>query len=639
MRKGNLSIGNELEKVPAQNSMLTGNTQSNQTDNTIFLLEKIKSPKNGERIDTAIRMERRIRLHTVGTQDYSTAFDLWLDKIRDLLPAEKYNIFIKLITEPVPTLDLTETIFDELAKIFESSNRDIYLSFKQDSERLTEQFNDYINLDRYFKNEVYDMFKVAPNSFIVVDTKTELDSNNQVQPITYFVHLESIIDFDVTRDGKTNYILFKSDNDRIIGIDNYNYYVFDVSNGKTPVLLDNYPSAHNLTDTLGRPYTPAFLIYPDFLNVTDNVVVNSPLTKALGNLDWLLFWAISKRYLDLYAPFPIYVSFEEDCSYVHPSGAQCTDGYLSIVSGNDTEDLESSTVQIPCPKCSKQKMFGAGSEVTVPAPQSKDDPNLIDAVKVIPASKDSIEYVTGEQERLEQKIYYAVLGKTSQPLENFSQSIAQLDLSTESRKAVLIHIKEVFEQTHYWTLYTLAKLRFGDDFVDCNVNYGDNYFLTTQEQETDRYKKLKDTGAPESILHASLESIVKTTYKTAPQTRLLQQVYLEVEPYQTMSIESVMKLSQQGLIPRKKAISKIHFTDFIEEYENEHSTLISTIQNGESDKSALVKLLKRQLDEYASKVMSSIDEQPSLVPDIKLPDLTKPSSTNKRMYRGDTEEL
>ena len=483
------------------------------------------------------------------------------------------------------------------------------------------------------------MFKVAPNSFLVVDTKTELDGDSQQQPITYFVHLESIIDFDVSREGKTNYVLFKADNDRIIGIDKFNYYVFDTSDGKKPTLLPNYPSKHNLTDTTGRPYAPAFLIYPDFLNVTDNVVINSPLTKALGNLDWLLFWSISKRYLDLYAPFPIYVSFEEDCSYVHPSGAQCTDGYINIVTGSSTEELEESTKSIPCPKCSKQKMFGAGSEVTVPAPQSKDDPNLIDAVKVIPAEKNSIEYVTTEQERLEQKIYYAVLGKTSQPIENFSQSVAQLDLSTESRKAVLIHIKEVFEQTHYWTLYTLAKLRYGDAFVDCNVNYGDNYFLTTQEQETDRYKKLKDTGAPESILHASLESIVKTTYKTAPQTRLLQQVYLEVEPYQTMSIESVMKLAQQGLIPRKKAISKIHFTDFIEEYENEHSTLVSTIQNGVSDKSSLVKLLKRQLDEYATKVMKTIDDQPSLVPDEKLPDLTKPTSTDKRMYRGDTEEL
>jgi uncharacterized protein YutD len=631
MRVSLTGSAENLEHLKSQNSKLTGVNEASQPS-TDFLIERIKSPKNKHVISLASNLEKRIRLHTVGTQDNSTDYHTWKSKIQKLLPSSKFEIFEQLINEPVPTLDLTETIFDELAKIFEASNKTIYSSYNTNSNLKQEQFDQYFDHVTYFKDEVYDMFKVAPNSFIVVDTKLELDKDGNEQPIPYFVHLDSIIDCDVNRDGTTNYIIFKTSEDRAVGIDKFNYYVFDLTT-KEPSILAGYPSAHKLKDHLDRPYTPAFLIYPDFLNVTDNLATNSPLTKSLGNLDWLLFWSVSKRYLDLYAPFPIYVSYEQDCTYVDPSSGQaCNNGLISIPS----DDLENPATNIPCPHCSKTKMFGAGSEVTVPAPQTKDDPNLIDAVKVIPAEKNSIEYVTKEEERLKQSIYYSVLGKTSTPIENFSQSVTQLDLSTESRKAVLLHVKSFFERTHKKVLYTMNKIKYGDDFIDCYVDYGDNYFLTTQEQETEKYKKLKDSGAPESVLHASLETLIATTYKTSPHTALLQQVYLEVEPYQTLSIEAVMKLAGQNLIPLSKAVAKIHFTDFIENFENEHQALISMVETGNEDKAKVVKLLKTKLDLYAKEIMKQIKSE-NPVDDEESPDMAKPSSVSKRKYREETK--
>ena len=181
----------------------------------------------------------------------------------------------------------------------------------------------------------------------------------------------------------------------------------------------------------------------------------------------------------------------------------------------------------------------------------------------------------------------------------------------------------------------MNKIMYDGEFLDCHVDYGDNYFLTTQEQETEKYKKLKDTGAPEGMLHASLETIIQTTYKTAPATALLQQVYLEVEPYQTMSIEQVIKLAYEGMIPKKKAVSKIHFTDFIEKFEAEHEALIKTVENGDFDKESVVKLIKNQLSEYAQEVMNDIkDSEP--IEHTKTSDIAKPSSVQKRMYREET---
>ena len=602
-------------------------------------VELIKKPLNADRITIAIQNEKRVRLHTVGTQDSSTNYTEWLSEVKSLLPKNKYETFKKLIGEPVPTLTLSETIFDELAKIFESSNPSQKLTFEENSEKKSNEFKNYFDVNRFFKEDVWEQLKLAPNSFIVVDVKNEL-TQGKPSPTPYFVNIESVVDASVNRDGSTNYIIFRVDSKTMVAIDNKAYYVYDLV-GEDYEIREGYPSEHNLTDRLDRPYTPVFLLYPNFLNATDTIVVNSPLTKNLGSMEWLLFWSVSKRYLDLYAPFPIYVSYEEDCTYER-AGMSCENGMLVSTS----DDLEEPSAPIPCPKCSEQRMFGAGTEVTVPAPQTREEPNLIDAVNVIPAEKDSIEYVTNEKVRLEQEIYYSILGKTSAPIENFSQSVSQLDLSTESRKAVLLHMKSLFERVQNNVTYTMCRLMFGNDFVDSYVNYGDNYFLTTSEQETKNYKALKDAGAPEGMLHSNLERIIATTYKTSPYTALLNQIYLEVEPYQTMSVENVTKLAGVNMIPKKKALAKINFTDFIEDFEAQHYALVKMIEQGEADKDEAVKQVKKQLEEYINKIATEIEEdykleqqreEEKLDKDMarqnkngQMPDLAKPSSVQKR---------
>ena len=621
LNKDNL---NQVREIPS--------LQQIDTDRIGTYIERIKKPLNGDKLELARTNERRIRLHTVGTDDHSTHYQEWLKGVEKILPDSKFQTFKELIGQPVPTLTLSETIFDELAKIFESSNPYQKLTFESDSPQKTQELKTYFDVDRFFREDVYETLKLAPNSFVVIDMK-DTPTKGKPSPEPYFVNIESVIDCSIKRDGSTNYLIFRVDEKTVVAIDDTAYYVFDEV-GQTYELREGYPSNHNLTDHLNQPYTPAFLIYPNFLNVTDNIVINSPLTKTLGALEWLLFWSVSKRYLDLYAPFPIYVSYEENCNY-EAGGLSCEGGFLVSHSDN----LEHPTQVTPCPKCSKQRLFGAGTEIEVPAPQTKEEPNLIEAVNVIPAEKNSIDYVTQEKVRLEQEIYYSILGKTSQPLETFSQSLAQLDLSTESRKAVLLHMKSLFERVHRKVLYTMARLRYGADFIDCYVNYGDNYFLSTSEQETKNYKELKNSGAPESMLHSNLERIIGTIYKTSPHVALLNQIYLEVEPFQTKSVEDVVKLYQGGLISKKDALKKIHFTDFIEQFESTHTAVVKMIELGEADKNEVIKQLKQNLSEFIEPIYSTIKKEIEQNEDreLKKVNLAKPASKEKRTYREEQE--
>lgn len=637
MIQGISSLSNRLNQPSNQSTQLLG--QKSEID----FLELIKSPRHKQRIEEAKKLEKRIRLHTVGTPDNTTSYDDFKQKIKHYIDKTKYDIFCELIGEPVPTLSLTETIFDELSKVYEASNPSEKFVFNPSIDQEVEagKFTEYFNHNKFFKSEYYNQLKTSPNSFIIVDTKLELKDNKQ-QPIVYFVDISNIIDVESDRDGNVNYIMFYADNDRkrIVAIDRTAYYVY-LSEGNEWSLAQGFPSEHNLLDAKGEPFTPAFMLYPNFLNASDNVVVNSPLTKSVGDLEWLLFWAVAKRHLDSYASFPIYVSLEEDCTYISPLGTHCENGYVKEQVGELSDDEYRYT---PCPECSKNRMLGAGTTITVKAPQDKDDPNNLNAVNVIPAEANSVKYVTEEKTRLEQEIYYSVLGKTSQPLETFSQSVAQLDLSTESRKAVLIRTKEIIESVHQKVVYTMAKLMYGDKFISFYKNYGDNYFLTTPEQEAEKYKKLKDTGAPESMLHATLTRLIATTYKTSPTTAKLQEIYLEVEPHQTKSVEQVQKLFGAGLISRKDTIAKIYFTDFIEEYESENKALVNLAMTSNSTtKESLVKQIKVKLYEFVDKIVKELDsdQQKLMDQEIKkaeqMPDLAKPESVNKRKYREQPE--
>lgn len=631
MKKGLSVLPQNQNLQTSAETRLLGQRENND------YLKLIKSPRNKEVINEAETLEKRVRLHTVGTQDSSTSFDDWLESVSHYIDKSKFSIFKKLVGSPVPTLALTETIFDELSKIYESSNPAEKFTFVGDSETESAKFTSYFNHNEFFKKDYYNQLKTSPNSFIIVDTKTELGADGRQQPITYFVDISNVIDIEADRDGNIIYIIFYADKDRVIAIDSMNYCLYTKEDNSDFSMVSGYPSAHNLMDDNGKPMTPAFMLYPNFLNANDNIITNTPLTKSLGQLEWALFFSVAKRHLDSYAAFPIYVSLEEECKYQTERGETCENGYVKTY----TSDLASGDFTVtPCPSCSANRAIGAGTTITVKAPQEVGDPNNLDAVRVIPAEKESITYVTQEKKRLEEEIYYSILGKTLQPLETFSQSVSQLDMSTESRKAVLIRTKEVVEKVHQKVVYVMCKLIYGDQFINFYKNYGDNYFLTSPEQEAKKYADLKNSGAPESMLHATLSRLVAITYKTSPYTALLQEVYLEVEPHQTKSVEDVQKLYGAGLITRKDVIAKVYFTDFIEVFEADNRALVNTldVNSGFRKRSVLVAQIKEKLYEYVSTIILELDSDATIVENKvsmatqQMPDLAKPINVDKRKY-------
>jgi hypothetical protein len=100
------------------------------------------------------------------------------------------------------------------------------------------------------------------------------------------------------------------------------------------------------------------------------------------------------------------------------------------------------------------------------------------------------------------------------------------------------------------------------------------------------------------------------------------------------------------MIPKKKALAKIHFIDFVEEFESENQALVNLISLGEESKERVVKVIKERLYQYVEEISKELDEdynkQVERMEEEQesktSPDLPKPSSVQKRKYVKDEED-
>ena len=87
--------------------------------------QALKNRKKKSVIDKAINHQLRLRFHSETYLDEyvaGSAVTLFLNWVKTLIPRDKYNIFLSLFQYPTSNIELTEKIFKELERIFDSRN-------------------------------------------------------------------------------------------------------------------------------------------------------------------------------------------------------------------------------------------------------------------------------------------------------------------------------------------------------------------------------------------------------------------------------------------------------------------------------------------------------------------------------------
>ena len=554
-----------------------------------------KRGQEDQTLQRARALDSRTRLHTEAhTNEHFISDALFSLKqwLKSLIDKDKYNVFVSQLRLPIGTVDVTESVFSKAEKIFESDGFYIELQFTDES--LLSDANDFLEKqDSWFwRKRAFASFKSAPNSFLVIDIEGAQDNDN---PEAYYniVHVDNVIDVKVKDDDTCEYIVFEDTKDVFVVIDDLYYRVFKLDDGNYILMSE---SLHDIG------YCPAASLCRDRIT-PQNWQKKNIITSSLGALDWLFVLQEGQKHLEMYGVWPIFAAYEEKCDYKDEVGNSCDGGKIASVSSDGATPPMDKITYRDCPNCTNKKIFYAGTSIEAPAPSTKDDPDLLEAVRWIPAPVKSIESVEKKIQSKTQEIIHNSIGRSSEPSREAMNEVQVLS-GYEETETIFNNIVDSIEKSHRWALKTLLKARYGDKFKTLIINYGRKHSLKTIDQQRSSYKLSKEIGLPFYELEEMRNNIFSTQYKNNPQQRTKIEILSHLEPLQDYNLEETIKLMEAGVITKEDFILKNYFTNFVKRFEREVSMDLVNYQS-QLPFELKIEILKEKLNEYVSEIKTN----------------------------------
>lgn len=569
-----------------------------------------KSDKHPE-VDQAVAEENRARFHTESAlSSYSTnpARQNFLNWVAQLIDASKQKVFEHLMTDPIATIDVTESIFNEVKKVFEGQDR--FVGYQFTNPNLKNDFELYLKAikdESFWKTEALQAVKNGYNSFVIVDLpvippddQTNPDTKSIViakypKPYYYILPIKHVLQVEINPVQKcAEYIFFLDCENSNLG------YIFDDAAFRTCSRDDKgkWSVISEVPHNLG--YTPAKQIWQQPLSHHSKIRKRGLITNSLGNLDKLLFKIVSQLHVELYAEYPVMSMFSQKCDYQDPEGNACEGGRIRRFMKADLQGNQNVENFITCPKCQGGvKSLGAGSIFEAPAMANANDPNLLEAVKFITVDPDIIDGIATRNQDLKNNITYSIIGILD-TIADVAINKDQVKSQYESRQNVLMDVKNQMEDIHKWTHETVAILRYDKAFQSATVNYGTQFFLKTPAELTEIYKSSKDNGMPSFELANQRIQIYETKYRSNPEMLQRVRIMLNIEPYQDYSIAQIKDLMQIGDIFDERLLAlKLNFDNYIQRFEREFTDVNSFMQHSKFD---------QKIDMIRETLLSYVDE-------------------------------
>ena len=558
----------------------------------------LQKPTKRQAIQKAVNMQRRLRFHTetnVAISDINQPTTIFLDWVKSLLPKDKFNIFLQLFKFPLPTPAVVEDVYRELERVFYSRNSSSSYQFT-DSE-LAEDWAQYkknnLNEPEVWKTTGWKRMQVSPNSILVVDLP-QVQTSARPEPYFYWLEIDAVIDYQVSKqdDNLFEWLIFKQPENRIAVFDDTYIRVYQL-NEKNEIQSLVSEASHDLG------YCPARFFWSTQLNEKNKDLKKNPITKELSNLDWYLFFALSKQHLDLYAPYPIYSAYEADCNFENnETGDYCDGGFLRNAKG-EYKILNDGTVE-KCPCCSEKRIAGPGSFLEVPIPnQSEGVADMRNPVQITTIDKNSLDYNVKECVRLKNEIVVSVVGSGGTVSEKEAINETQVTANFESKTSVLNALKTNFELAQKFIEDTVCKLRYGAAFISSSVSWGTEFYVFTVTELYSKYKQAKENGASNSELDAISQQILEVEYRNNPLVLQRMLILKQLEPYPHKTLDEVLKLYEKELLSENLVRLKINFSSLIERFERENINIIEFASN---------KPLREKIDIINKKLLEYVSE-------------------------------
>lgn len=559
------------------------------------IIEILKNPKNKAKIKKALYYEKELRLYTEaqdeGELQNDEAFLALCAKIKKRLPNKAYNRVLDFIEYPLGAIDLTNSLLVKLYKVFQAKNT--FFSHEIDSEQKNKLFKDIIrelDVHQFIIENGKEVLKNKPNTIIVVDKSKE------GKPYLVTVETDRLIDADVKENGTMTYIAFnhsttEDGNKRIAFYDTekYNVYLFDVQK-------QTYTLETSVEHKIG--YCPARCFIKTPLNSKNYYKRETPIGTSIGKIrEWQLF-SVYKYYAEHYASFPVVEKMKGRCS-----NDECNGGFIPHPNGTWFEDGNRRELPpIACPVCSKADSVGVGTVINI-RPKQNDEDNGKGIFRFIAPEITGVKYLSEKLEKLEIETELKTVGQNNEVLTE-AVNETQVKGSFQSREAVLLDLKELFEEIYIWISETSARAYFlGDVQIIVFANLGTEFYLVSEDDLQKRFEYAKKIGLPESEVDAIYKQLILTKYKDNPDSIMRMELMKIIDPIPYANADEVDKLKASGVITEQEYIIKKRFINFINRLEFENTSLVAFGKKLSLSErvSKINNILTRYADEYISK--------------------------------------
>lgn len=529
---------------------------------------ELKENRKAAVLSRAKAHQNRIKFHaeTHVSPYLSQPLTDFLSSVKARIPDDKFKDFQALFRFPIKTNTVVATIWDKLYRIHDGRNPESNYQFLSSESRDDWEWyrQEVLHEPDVWRTLGWDFFKTEINSVLIVDLPLEQGSDKP-EPYFYWLKIDRVITFDANPvTGQMNWIIFKISDNRIAVIDDVSYRVFETDGNNlipTPI-IDN---AH------GLGYCPARFFWDRPISLDDPDVKESPITKELEDLDWYLYYHISKKHLDTYAGYPIYSGYAMECDFHNDAtGDYCDGGFLK---NKEDHWVFDSNGLVKCPLCGNKRLSGAGSFVEVPVP-GEGQPDLSSPVKIVTIDKNSLDYNVEEEKRLKDDIINSSVGIDGQIITTQAVNEKQVNATYENKSNILNRVKKSFENAQKWVDETVCRLRYGNDFLSASISLGTDFYMLSPMDLRNLYKNMKDSGASESELDSMQRKIIESEYRNNPLELQRMLILSDLEPYRHASRKEVIDMYKEGLIPGDTMRVKLSFPDYIRRFERENINII-----------------------------------------------------------------
>jgi hypothetical protein len=364
---------------------------------------------------------------------------------------------------------------------------------------------------------------------------------------------------------RIGYIIFKTGELRIVAIDDSAYRVYTKQNAGDEWMLQT-EAAHLLG------YTPASFFASEHMydEEDQNAITRKVMiSDSIGNMDWLLFYKIAERMYETYGPFPITTVPSFTCEYIDAkTNNKCRQGIVAYIKD------DGSSGYYDCPVCKKNNMIGPGTIFERSVPRSKDDAVLTKAVETTPADVESLKYITEKIDYLEWEIYADCVGSDDDMVTKEAVNEDQVQNSVEGKRNVLMRVKKDFEQIEKFIIDTMGKLMYGDYYVECTINYGEQFLLYTAEDITVQFSEFKKAGLPTFLVSQKKQLLIQTEYKNNPYQQQRALLLNLLEPWPDLAPMECKTYLLDQKFP-DKFLLKLNFANFVSNFELANGDIVN----------------------------------------------------------------